>query len=166
MNTTRKNSSRRLSWAALGIVSLALLTLAALLSRRPPAQEASVGIAPITSVGTAPITVASVVISSYGAPVLGVVVDRNLRVVGLDAGGAAEQAGIRKGDTITKVNAAPVASSSDGKRIVRQATGGQALALTLTRDGQELTISVLPGNREGGPGQPTPTPVPSDLDYF
>lgn len=162
MSAARKHSNGRLGrntpWTMLGIASLSLLALAALLILRTQSRGADVGVHPSSA--------NSVTMGSFGSPVLGVVVDRNLRVVDLEAGGAAEKAGIRKGDMITKINATSVASSNDSKRIVRQMNSGQAVTITLTRGGQELTLSVLPAGRQGGPGLPTPTAVPTDLDYF
>ena len=50
--------------------------------------------------------------------------------------------------------------------LVQQPNGGQPTTVTLTRDGQELTIPVPSVSRQGASGQPTPTPVPADLGYF
>ena len=100
------------------------------------------------------------------APVLGVVVDQQLRVVAVVAGSAADQAGLHPGDLITRVNDATVSSAAAGKQLLRQASAGQPIMLTVERNGQTLVLPVQLAGPRGQPGQATPTPVPSNLHYF
>lgn len=100
------------------------------------------------------------------APVLGVVVDRNLRVVDVEVGSAGEQAGIRRGDVIREVGSAAVATPADAAEMIRQVKAGQLLVITLSRDGHEVTLQARLTPPTGRTGQSTPTPVPADQTYF
>ncbi len=102
----------------------------------------------------------------YPAPVLGVVVDQNLRVVDVEAGSAADQAGIRRGDVIKMLENVPVAAPDEAARVIRQARVGQKLAISVGRDNMEITLEAHLARPVARPGQPTPTPVPADEYYF
>lgn len=124
---------------------------------------------------------------------LGVVVGPDLRVVDVNPGSAAEQAGIRRGGVLTKIGnevlpapgAAPtgtaqrrasptVRPSPTGAHATaqgafdRQAKHGQPIAVALKRNGQPLDLQIVPGGIGRGLGAPTPTPIPyeSNLVFF
>ncbi|QQE64867.1 serine protease [Leptolyngbya sp. BL0902] len=58
----------------------------------------------------------------------------------------AAQAGLRDGDVITAIEGQTVKEGSAVQRVVEQSRVGQALTLTLRRNGQEQTLTVRPGN--------------------
>ncbi len=60
----------------------------------------------------------------------------------LVAGGGAEQAGLRKGDIITKVNGRAVTESSDLQETVGRLQPGDKINLTVLRDGSEKNFAV------------------------
>ncbi|EFL52925.1 membrane-associated zinc metalloprotease [Solidesulfovibrio fructosivorans JJ]] len=67
-----------------------------------------------------------------------------LPVVGqVQADSPAEQAGITAGDTITAINGAPVANWDEMARSIRGG-GGKPVALTVRRDGKDLTFTLTP----------------------
>jgi serine protease Do len=65
-----------------------------------------------------------------------------LYVNDLVAGGGAEQAGLRKGDIITKVNGHAVTESSDLQETVGRLQPGDKVSLGVLRDGSEKNFSV------------------------
>lgn len=65
-----------------------------------------------------------------------------LYVSDLVAGGGAEQAGLRKGDIITKVNGRTVTESSDLQETVARLQPGDKVNLTVIRDGAEKNFNV------------------------
>jgi S1-C subfamily serine protease len=128
-------------------------------------------VTPSAASGQQTSTLYSTTITDYAAPVyaalvLGVVVDQQLRVVAVVAGSAAGQAGLQPGDIIARVNGITITSAAAGKQLIRQAHAGQQIALTVERNGQTLVLPVQLAGPRGQPGQATPTPVPSNLDYF
>ncbi|HKT58266.1 MAG TPA: trypsin-like peptidase domain-containing protein [Microbacterium sp.] len=65
------------------------------------------------------------------------------------AGGAADRAGLQKGDVITSFNGAPVSDSVDLTAQVRALAGGAKAQLVYTRDGQSNTAQVTLGTFTG-----------------
>ncbi len=107
--------------------------------------------------------------SAMPAPELGVVVDRNLRVIDVVAGSAAEKAGLHLGDQLQSFDNTPLLQASQATGVVRQTIAGkqgQPLQIRLVRAGQILTLSILPTLPSGRRGQPTPTAVPVDNGYL
>lgn len=78
------------------------------------------GSAPVADTSPAVTVIADGAVSGGS---VGVVVDAQLRVVTVEAGGAAEQAGIRVGDEIAAINGIPVSSIAE----LRQALAGTVL---------------------------------------
>jgi serine protease Do len=70
-------------------------------------------------------------------------------VTGTIAGGAAEAAGIKPGDIITKVNATPVRGSSELQEEIGTYRPGDKVQLTVIRDGETTLMEVILRNREG-----------------
>ncbi len=107
--------------------------------------------------------------ADYGvraAPVLGLVVDKRLRVVDVDPGGVGEQAGVQRGDVLLVIDGVTIASSAGAKQLVNQAFAKQqSVQVVVVRAGQQLTLTGAPANRTTRPGQPTPTAVPAGLGY-
>ena len=60
-------------------------------------------------------------------------------------GGAAEKAGIRKGDIVTGFNSLPITSSTDLTAQVRAAEAGSNATVTFVRNGQATTVTVTLG---------------------
>lgn len=58
------------------------------------------------------------------------------------AGGAAEKAGIKKGDIILQMQGMPVNSSSELQEIITQHNPGDKIDLTIYRDGKQIDISL------------------------
>jgi serine protease Do len=69
-------------------------------------------------------------------------VKQGVLVRSVTKGSAAEHAGIRAGDVITRVDATQVATPADVSSAVRTRARGKALPMTLTRDHKEMTLSV------------------------
>lgn len=68
--------------------------------------------------------------------------DRAVRVLSVQAGGAAAQAGIQSGDLITALNGRVVTSIDDLHRILAQLQSDQQISLSVLREQQELEIPV------------------------
>jgi len=66
-------------------------------------------------------------------------------IVEISSGGAAEAAGLRKGDVVTEFNGVPVTSRTDITAQVRFLAGGSTADLTYVRDGKSATASVTLG---------------------
>jgi serine protease Do len=73
---------------------------------------------------------------------LGVTNTNGLYVNDLVPGGGAEQAGIKKGDIIEKVEGVPVYESSDLQERVGRLQPGDKISMTVLRDGKEKTFAV------------------------
>jgi serine protease Do len=77
---------------------------------------------------------------------------RGALVSGVQAGGPADRAGVKRGDVITAINGAPVADSNALRNMVARTLPGTAVTLTISRDGREqqipLTLGELPVERE------------------
>jgi Do/DeqQ family serine protease len=81
-------------------------------------------------------------LNNDNASKLGVTNTTGLYVNDLVEGGGAEQAGIKKGDIITKVEGTPIYESSDLQEHVGRMQPGDKINLTVLRDGKEKTFSV------------------------
>ncbi|MBS1730188.1 MAG: trypsin-like peptidase domain-containing protein [Bacteroidetes bacterium] len=64
-------------------------------------------------------------------------------------GGAAQQAGIRKGDFVTKINGVAVHSGPELQEQVANFKPGDKITITYTRDGKENTIPLTLKNKAG-----------------
>lgn len=62
---------------------------------------------------------------------------------GIIAGGPAEQAGVREGDIITKIDDVAIDQNNSLASLVNKRRVGDKVVLTIVRDGQERTIEVL-----------------------
>lgn len=164
--------------SAVGTYFAAALVLAALVlagcgvGPAPPADQegGTANTAGFASIGTYAADAAA-------APALGIILDPSGRVVGVEAGGAAQQAGVTGGDTIVTLDGvaiAPVlAGATNGQQLLSDSeainalrnkiAAGKALKLDLLRNGQPVTLDVTPALRSG---QPTPTAVPRDELYL
>lgn len=67
----------------------------------------------------------------------------------VNEGSAAEKAGVKAGDVITKINEVLVNSSSDLQEQVSRYHPGDKLNVTLRRDGKEIVLTPTLKNREG-----------------
>jgi putative serine protease PepD len=67
-------------------------------------------------------------------------------VQGLTAGGAAEKAGVQKGDVITEFNGQKITNASELTAAVRQLAAGTKTNLKLIRNGTEQTVTVKLGD--------------------
>lgn len=113
--------------------------------------------------------IATAIVQEYAAaaPVIGVVVDRNLRVVDVERGGAAEMAGIMRGDVLRELETTPLTDGAEAmQRFRERARTGQGLSVGLSRGGKDLQVRILPVPPTPKHGRPTPTAVPADQFYF
>ena len=69
------------------------------------------------------------------------------RIGTIEPGSAADAAGFQPGDTILAIDGAPVDTFGDIQRIV-QISGGEALDVDISREGEVITLTVVPRMRE------------------
>jgi serine protease Do len=83
------------------------------------------------------------------------------------AGGPADKAGIKRGDVITEIDGKKVENSFQLRNIVAQTKPGTSVTFTLIREGQQMQIKVLLGERprELGAGKPTEEKQPKEQTY-
>jgi Do/DeqQ family serine protease len=79
---------------------------------------------------------------------LGLTDVRGALVSGVEAGGPAEKAGVRRGDVITAVNGSAVKDSNDLRNDVAQLPPGSAVKLTVVREGKEHALTATLGERK------------------
>jgi S1-C subfamily serine protease len=75
----------------------------------------------------------------------GSAVGRGARVVSVEPGSAAADAGLRAGDVITAIDDRPVTNSTELTAAVRSRTPGEEVTLTVQRDGGSETVEVALG---------------------
>ena len=79
---------------------------------------------------------------------------RGAIVSGVQAGGPADRAGVRRGDIITAFNGTPVSDNNTLRNAVARTQPGSTATLTVSRDGREqqlrVTLAELPGNTARG----------------
>jgi serine protease Do len=73
---------------------------------------------------------------------------RGALVNAVNAGSAAEKAGVRRGDVITAVNGKAIRDGNELKNEVAQQLPGSGVKLTLLRNGKEHTVTVTLGERQ------------------
>lgn len=109
------------------------------------------------------------------APVLGVVVDKALKVLSVDKYSAAERAGIQVGDVLDTLDDLPIqANIGKVKNRIHSAQKDQVLHLKIIRRGTPLDVAVVPFSSQElvyptpEPGRllPTATPVFPPNDYL
>jgi Tol biopolymer transport system component len=81
---------------------------------------------------------------------------------GVRPGGAAEQAGLRKGDRILKIGNAEIRSVQEMVYVLQDARPGEKTILTIEREGKKLRVeATFAKSSRGGPGMtPSPHPAP------
>jgi regulator of sigma E protease len=72
----------------------------------------------------------------------------DLTLFAVQPGGAADEAGLRRGDRVLAVNGRPAFSWGDEVEGAIKATGTQPVQITVRRDGKELTATVTPHLRK------------------
>jgi S1-C subfamily serine protease len=70
--------------------------------------------------------------------------ESGVRVVSLDAGGPAQQAGLKEGDTIVTFDSRPVAGIDDVHRLLTENHVGREAEIVLLRRGELLRCAVTP----------------------
>jgi hypothetical protein len=131
----------------------------------------------------------SVAAASCAAPMLGVVIDEEMRVVDIDAGSPAESAGLRRGDILVAIEDIPLATAKAAAKDLIHKYPIQRLHLQLQRNGQPSTVLITPSpgwerppplpiansplsTSQGMPASPIPQPIPTatavwpPLDYL
>lgn len=68
-------------------------------------------------------------------------------VQGVEAGGAAAEAGLKSGDIIVGFDDRPVATIDDIHRLLTESRVGKSLPLMLLRHGQKMTLTIVPRER-------------------
>jgi hypothetical protein len=111
----------------------------------------------------------------FTAPVLGVVVDKDMKVLHIEAESAAEQAGIQVGDILEMIEDVRFATERrKAKEIIGHNQNQQPLDLKLKRNNQDLVIKVIPTAptfdspkyARAGQAIPSVTPVIPPDDYL
>src|SRR5262245_9163320 len=67
-------------------------------------------------------------------------------VESVETGGAAEKAGVKAGDAITEFDGERVRSVRQFSRLVQETPSGRSVAVTLSRDGQRVSVNVTTEN--------------------
>jgi hypothetical protein len=82
---------------------------------------------------------------------------------GVRPGGAADQAGLKKGDRILKIGSSEIRSVQEMVYALQDARPGQKTVLTIEREGKKLRVEATFGkSTRGGPAAtPPPSPAPS-----
>ena len=93
----------------------------------------------------------------YGLPTAGAY------VVSVDAGGAAERAGIRAKDLIIEFGGQKISTITDLTRVLRGYKAGDTTTVTLIRGGQEMTLGVTLDEKPHDEAVTTPDPAMGDL---
>src|SRR5690242_6964569 len=90
----------------------------------------------------------AVVVASWQTPEKGFLAFTGHRVVHVDGGGVADQAGLRVGDVIVAVDGQPVASTFDYAFSVFRHDAGETVVLGVTRDGdrRDIPIHLVPSS--------------------
>ena len=168
----------RTAWAVRGLLTPMLLLglLTGCGTTTNPAAQGTATTVPTEPSGSATATSYSTLTLDGPALQFGIVVDTNLQVVDVEKGGAAETAGVQKGDILTTLENTPLTSTPQAKQLARELMDrnpatGQPVTLIVNRKGQAVTLHILPAppaGRGGSPNQPVPTvtPVFSPYDYF
>ena len=111
-------------------------------------QAGSIGLGFAIPIDTAK-RIADEIINTGSAktPVIGVQIDTNFagpgaKVASVTSGGAAESAGLKVGDIITKVNSTTIADGTQLIVTIRSFAPGDRVQVTVTRDGSSLTLPV------------------------
>jgi S1-C subfamily serine protease len=76
----------------------------------------------------------------------GSAVGTGARVVSVEPGSAAADAGLQPGDVVTAIDDRPVTSSTELTAAVRSRTPGEEATLTVRRDGEDVTVDVTLGS--------------------
>src|SRR5258706_8867984 len=84
----------------------------------------------------------AVVVASWQTPEKGFLAFTGHRVVHVEPGGVADQAGLRVGDVIVAVDGAPIASTFDYLFRLTRREAGDTVALGITRDGERHEIAI------------------------
>lgn len=87
---------------------------------------------------------------------------RGVEVIAIDHDGPAAKVGFREHDVILQMNGQDIASEEQLRRIMRETPGGRKANFLLSRDGQELKVDVVLGER--GRMQQVEMPDLSDLN--
>lgn len=82
----------------------------------------------------------------------GIKILNGVYVNGLTDGGAAEDAGIRKGDIITKVNDVSVKNVAELQEQISKYRPGDKVSVTINRDGKTIDFKTVLKNKEGTTG--------------
>ncbi|MDP2286952.1 MAG: trypsin-like peptidase domain-containing protein [Actinomycetota bacterium] len=111
-------------------------------------QAGSIGLGFAIPIDTAKRIVDEIIkTGSAKTPVIGVQLDTSFtgpgaKVATVTAGGASEAAGLEEGDIITKVNSTSIADGTQLIVTIRSFAPGDRVQVTLTRDGESLTLPV------------------------
>lgn len=120
------------------------------------------------SLQPSPTTVPVINFASYPAQVLGVVIDPNGKVLDVEPGSAAEQAGIAGGDVIQKINNLSVTSQRQQvQTAILETKPGRDVMVLLQRNGNDVVLSVKPSPPPAGRASlATATPVAAPNEYL
>ncbi len=77
-------------------------------------------------------------------------INEGVYVQGFTQSSAAKESGIKVGDVVVKVDGTPIKSTPQFQEQIGRKRPGEAVMLTVNREGAEKTISVTLRNREGG----------------
>ena len=66
-----------------------------------------------------------------------------MRLSGVVPGSPAESAGLKEGDVIVRIIAAPVKSLKDLSEILKTLKAGERISITFMRDGKEMKVETV-----------------------
>jgi predicted metalloprotease with PDZ domain len=102
------------------------------------------------------------------APVLGVTLDFEGRVLHVEARGAAEAAGLQQGDLLQSIDGLPVQRKHlrEISSAIAGTPAGELITIVLERDNVAQELKAAPRPPAGQLNQPTATVVPADQYYL
>lgn len=99
------------------------------------------------------------------APVLGIVIDQEMKIISVESDSAAEQAGLQVGDILKSIHSKFVSNPLQARQIFYDSNLTIKMRFTIMRDGNEIPFEILPKAPNGSARNATVTPIPSGMIY-
>jgi membrane-associated protease RseP (regulator of RpoE activity) len=144
------------------VLVLALAGTALAANFNAPANGLALAVAtPAAAQGYAGISVSN--ISAQVAQQLNLSQTSGVVIVAVEANSPAAAAGLQRGDVVTAINGASVATAKDVTNLISKLAPGATATFNVTRGTQKMSIDVTVGTRSAGAGKGFGSSLPSDL---